>query len=111
MSLEDVKTLLGINDNDRDELINLIISNVESQLKARLDAEIIPIELQYIVTEVAIVRYNRLGSEGMSTESVEGHSATYNQNDFSPYSYEIQNYLEEDDDDEYGPRRGAIRAL
>lgn len=108
--LDDVKTLLGIDSQDRDKLLNLLIENAERQLKARLyrPTEPLPVELEYIVVELTIIRYNRLGSEGMSTESVDGYSATYNQDDFTPYSFIIEQYIEED---ELGPRRGAIRAL
>lgn len=111
--LDDVKTLLGIDSNDRDKLLNLLIENAEKQLKARLykPNEPLPVELEYIVVELTIIRYNRLGSEGMSAESVEGYSATYSQDDFTPYSFIIEQYIEDDEEDELGPRRGAIRAL
>ena len=36
------------------------------------DMETIPDRLEYIVEEVAVKRFNRVGAEGMSQESVDG---------------------------------------
>lgn len=110
MSLQDVKTLIGIDDNSKDDVLNLIIRNVELQLLGRfqeLELTAIPETLDYIVTEVAVVRYNRLGSEGKSQESVEGFSSTYSNNDFMAYESAIESYL-----DLYRPsKKGVIRFI
>lgn len=110
MSLQDVKTLIGIDDNSKDDVLNLIIRNVELQLMGRfqeLELNTIPETLEYIVTEVAVIRYNRLGSEGKSQESVEGFSSTYTNNDFMAYESAINYYL-----DLYRPsKKGVIRFI
>ena len=56
--------------------------------------ETTPAELEYIIVEVAIIRFNRIGSEGISSHSVEGESQTFTDNDFKSYSNDIQAYLE-----------------
>ena len=98
MSLQDVNTLLGFSacvNNERDEKLTLILANAEKQLKGKLGGlEVVPAELDYIITEVAIIRYNRIGSEGMASESVEGHSATYATHDFAAYETDIRDYLD-----------------
>lgn len=112
MSLNDVKTLLAIESNELDELLDLIIGNAERQLLGRLTVgdvqfQAVPDELQWIVTEVAVIRYNRIGSEGMSSESVEGHSASYRDNDFGPYEADIERWL-----DRFAvPKKGVVRFL
>lgn len=98
MSLQEINTLLGFATDanaERDEKLTLIIANVEKQLKGKLGglAEV-PDELDYIITEVAIIRYNRIGSEGMASESVEGHSATYTTNDFAAFETDVRDYLD-----------------
>lgn len=112
MSLEDVKTLLGIEGTDRDDLLNLIIQNAERQLLGRLvvsdvQFQAVPDDLQWIVTEVAVIRYNRIGSEGMSSESVEGYSASYRDNDFAPYEADIERWLGRFQT----PKKGVVRFL
>lgn len=86
-TLENVKLLLSINDNVQDELLKRIIDNTEKRLISLLpsDMETIPDRLEYIVEEVAVKRFNRVGAEGMSQESVDGRSNTFQSNDFDEY--------------------------
>jgi hypothetical protein len=94
LSLDKVKKLLGITNNDLDEKLDLIIETTETRLMNLLKGDDIPERLQYIVVEVAIVRYNRIGSEGVRIDSVEGESQHYNDSDFEQYLPEIESYLE-----------------
>jgi hypothetical protein len=89
--LNNIKTVLGIKDNEQDEVLLIIVQNVQNHLKALLGKEI-PDELTFIVEEVATKRYNRLGSEGMKSESVEGHSVTFQDavEEFAPYEAVIE---------------------
>ena len=109
MSLENTKTLLGV-DNER---VDVIYDQFEKRLLRRLqrsksDIESIPAELEYILTECTIARYNRIGSEGMTSESMDGHSASYVDTDISDYEDEIKEYLQ---DDEASATRGRVRFL
>lgn len=91
MIIDDVKTMLEIEDTRQDGVLSLIISNVSSHLKALLGQEI-PTELEFIVTEITIRRFNRIGTEGMKSESVEGHSVTFYdlEDEFKPYEKIIE---------------------
>ena len=86
-TLENVKLLLSINDNVQDELLKRIIDNTEKRLISLLpsDMETIPDRLEYIVEEVAVKRFNRVGAEGMTKESIDGRSNTFQSNDFDEY--------------------------
>lgn len=90
--LEDVKTLLSITDNEQDKLIEKIIKNTEKRLVNMLPdgANNVPDELSYIVEDVAIKRYNRIGAEGMSSESIDGRSSTFQESDFDEYLSDIE---------------------
>lgn len=79
MSLETVEILLEVKDDER---VNALYARYAEMLLARLqksdpDIASIPIELEYIVDELTIARFNRIGSEGMTSESMDGHSANY----------------------------------
>lgn len=93
-TLENVKLLLSINDNVQDELLKRIIDNTEKRLISLLpvDIEEVPDRLEYIVEEVAVKRFNRVGAEGMTTESVDGRSNTFQANDFDEYMDVIDQY-------------------
>ena len=107
-ALDTLRTLLGITDDSRDELLMTIISAVQARLLLLLGGvEQVPESLAYIVPEVAVIRYNRIGSEGMSSHSVEGESIAYADNDFSGYLSEIEAYL----DEQQSTKRGRVRFL
>ena len=93
MSLDYVKKLTADN-----EIVETIYENIEQRLLDRLSVakiEFIPAQLEYIVDEATILRFNRVGSEGMKSESVEGHSVTYIDGDeLAPYESAIVAYLE-----------------
>lgn len=102
-ALEDVKTYLGITDTAKDDLLNSIISTTESRLKNLLGgAESVPEELAYIVTEVSVIRYNRIGSEGVSSHSVEGESMSWSAGDFDAYEDDIQAYIDRQESESAG---------
>lgn len=107
--LDDLKILLGIDvsDRDSDEKLLLILESVRNRLKLLLGGMEVPASMQHIVTDVAVIRFNRIGSEGMSSHSVAGESTSYNENDFAPYMEEIQAYLDSVD----GAKRGRVRFL
>lgn len=107
--LKDLKILLGIpeSDNMLDPKLNLILSSATSRLKALLGGQDPPEELGYIVTDVAVIRYNRIGSEGLSSHSVEGESLSFSDDDFAGYREDIQTYL----DNQKKSKRGKVRFL
>lgn len=103
--LNDVKLLLGLQTDD--EKLDTIVRLTESRLKALLSVQIIPDELEYIITEVSIKRFNRIGSEGVQTHSVEGESMSFNGDDFSSFSSEIQSWR----DEQANQNKGKVRFL
>ena len=68
----------------------MIIRLTTNRLKTLLDVEKVPTELEYIVTEVSIVRYNKIGSEGVTSHSVEGETMSFSDNDFKGYLNDIE---------------------
>lgn len=86
-NLEDVKTLLSITDNEQDELLNKIIDNTEKRLLTflPLTEKDVPQRLDFIVEEVAVKRYNRVGAEGMTSETLDGHSTKFQDDDFDEF--------------------------
>src|SRR5699024_8778795 len=95
----DIKILLGIKDTIQDGVLDILIGNTEQHLLSLLkkvndEMEDVPLELDYIIQEITIRRFNRLGSEGMKSESVEGHSVNFYdvQDEFAPYLTVIEGY-------------------
>ena len=71
------------------------------------DVSLIPEQLDYVVDEVTMARYSRLGNEAMSSYGQEGMSITFNDNDFKPFMNEISKFKLDDGTDGY-PSRGRL---
>ena len=109
--LENLKIMLGFDagdaDNARDARLRLIISNATARLKLLLGGIEPPDELDHIILEASVARFNRIGSEGMSGHTVEGESVSFSEDDFSGYADEIQAFLDKQKDN----TRGKVRFL
>lgn len=93
--LERLKLYLGIKSNNKDELLTDILQTTEKQMQVMLGADNIPEELNFVLLEVAITRFNRIGSEGMKSEVVDGHRVEYVMDDFASYARILVSYLPE----------------
>lgn len=95
--LKRIKTVLDIEDDKQDDVLDILISNVSNHLKAKLGKDI-PESLDFIVEEITIRRFNRIGSEGAKSESVEGHTITFYdlKDEFTPYLPIIEANKEDD---------------
>lgn len=77
-------------DVDLDELLKDIVDMTSQRLKSLTGLKEISSDLDYIVVEVSIKRFNRLKNEGMKTYSQEGESIAFDDNDFAEFSTEIK---------------------
>ena len=107
--LKQLKVMLGIaaEETGLDEKLKLIINLVQARLQLLLGGIEPPESMEHIIIEVAIMRFNRIGSEGMTSHSVEGESNTFTDNDFSGFADEIQAFLDTQKDS----KRGKVRFL
>src|SRR5690625_2867532 len=103
--LERIKTLLGINVDEQADAIEITIENTKNPLEGMLGKSV-PSELEYIIEEITVRRFNRIGSEGMRSESVEGHTVEFYdlEDEFKPYLTIIEQYK----DDPEPPGRGKV---
>lgn len=107
--LEKIKRLLGLEGADKDDLLNDIIDIVKKRLSMRLGVDEVPAELEYIVIEVSITRYNKIGNEGMAHYTQEGEVTIYEASMFAEYASDIAEWKEKQGD---GPgQRGGFRFL
>ena len=101
--LKNLKKLLMLKKDDvsKDELLQLILDNTSASLKIKLHrkaSETVPDELNYILLEVAVRRFNRLKNEGMANYSQEGESITFNSDDFDDFKDDIVDWLADQED-------------
>lgn len=105
--LEELKLLIGIDGLELDPKLNLILSMTTTRLKRLLGGIEPPESMNDVIVNVAVKRYNRIGSEGLSSHSVEGESLSFTDDDFSEFTDEIQTFLESQQESS----RGRVRFL
>lgn len=105
--LDEIKRTLEIEDSDLDKQIEDFVKRTESQLKVRLNfIDEVPTQLEYIVVEVAINRFNRKGDEGYTSYSQEGQSINYGKL-LDDYENDIKAWLKKQDEDSGRVNRSA----
>lgn len=103
--LNRIETLLGISGSDQ---VYEIYQMTLGRLQQRLGVEQIPTELEWIVVEVSVARYNRIGSEGASSHHVEGEIMSWESaDDFAPYEKDIKDWMIAQE----GATEGVVRFL
>ena len=75
--LTEIKRTLEITDTALDSQLNDFIKRITDRLLLRLGVPTLPVELQFIVVECTVKRFNLKGNEGMASYSQEGESITY----------------------------------
>ena len=107
--LSNLKLLLDLTDSDTelDGKLDLIIEQSKKKVLAYLpNVTLVPDELSYIVLELSVVRFNRIGNEGMTSYSQDGESIAYGA-DMSNYEADIKSWLLK----QAGNDRGVVRFL
>ena len=90
MLLNRIKTLLSVTDND--ELIYEIVEITKEKILNYINEKELPIELEFILIELVVERYNRIGSEGIASESVDGKNVSY-EDSFESYKTYLDDYI------------------
>lgn len=82
---------VDLNTND-DALLEILLERVVNHFKSEYAVEEIDDKLAFIFEDCVIKRFNRRGAEGAKSESVDGHSMSYydNETEFKPYDNMLQ---------------------
>ena len=91
--LDELKILLGLplNDESQDELLELLIKQSTNEAKAKTSSKDVTPSLRVVIVKMALYNYNRMGTEGLDSESYSG--ASYNYTD--GYPQDILDLLDE----------------
>jgi len=109
--LEKILILLGLDEptTAMQDRVETIMELTEQRLMLMLGQSFIPDALSYVVVEVTIARFNRIGSEGLSSHSVQSENMTWSDDDFKPYLSDIQAWLNAQE--EVTTTRGRVRFI
>ena len=95
MIKDDVLKLLGISISDTAKvaIVDILLAQSQNKICAYINASLVPAELNFIVCELTVERYNKLGSEGFTSESIEGIQYSYNPNELAQYKVYLDRYV------------------
>ncbi|WP_066924680.1 phage head-tail connector protein [Murdochiella massiliensis] len=117
-AVDKAKALIFFNDEPTDGQAKLLLSIgeiVEARILGRLFAlmekppDSVPSELEYVVVELIVRRFNRVGSEGLESESISGHKAEYKADGLDGFEDDIKEWAKAHD--EWTGKRGKVRFL
>lgn len=92
--IETVKVLLGIRDALQDDLLRVIEDLTLGHFRAYTGQNAVPSEFEYIITEVMVKRFNRLGAEGRTRQHDEGMILEFERDDFDVYYDVLRRYYD-----------------
>lgn len=75
--IEKIKVILGITGTDKDTELNELIGIESGLICLYIGESLLPSELEGLVVDGVTWRYRKKGKEGMTAESIESHSSTF----------------------------------
>ena len=88
--LERLRMILNV--KDQDELLTEILTLAVEKITTYLGEQSVPTQFEWIILELAVQRFNRIGSEGMSSESVDGNQSSYIDDELAPFYKFLDEY-------------------
>ncbi len=86
MTLDNIKVLLSLTEDDsQDEILSVLLLNASKMVCVFLGVEDLPKTLEFVVEDMTIAKYRKLGAEGIKQEKIDVLSTTYVTNDLDPY--------------------------
>lgn len=93
MPLDNVKVLLSLaDDNSQDEILEILFNNAINTIMLYLGVETMPQQLLFIAEQMTVVKYRRLGAEGIDTEKIDVLSTKYIEDDIKPFKELLNQY-------------------
>ena len=93
MTLDNIKILLSLTEDDsQDEILAVLLSNAVSTIKLYLGVEDMPQELGFIAEQMTVVKFRRIGAEGIDTEKIDVLSTKYVKDDIKPFASLLDTY-------------------
>ena len=91
--MDKLKLYLGITDDSEDELLETILLDCEQMLRMYIGAKRVPMELEWIITELSVKRYRKIGSEGLKEEQIDVITNTFEDGEpLAPYHSILNDY-------------------
>lgn len=96
-NLTKVKLLLSISDKLQDNLINLLLEDNEARLLSYINQDgasltSYPSEISWLLREITVRRFNRIGDEGKRSSGESDVTATWSEDDVADFAVYLKRY-------------------
>lgn len=96
-NLTKVKLLLSISDKLQDNLINLLLEDNEARLLSYINQDgarltSYPSEISWLLREITVRRFNRIGDEGKRSSGESDVTATWSEDDVADFEVYLKRY-------------------
>ena len=93
MALDNIKILLSLTEDDsQDEILTVLLSNAVYTIMLYLGVNEMPQELNFIAEQMTVVKFRRIGAEGIDTEKIDVLSTKYIADDLKPFTSMLDRY-------------------
>lgn len=92
MTLDNIKILLGLENDEKDEVLTVLLTNAVSTINVYLGVTELPQELNFVAEQLAVIKFNKLGSEGIQTEKIDVLSTTYQSDELASFKAILDTY-------------------
>ena len=92
MTLDNIKTLLSLEDDSQDEILAILLTNASNMICVYLGLDELPSTLEFVAEDMAVMKYRKLGAEGVRQEKIDVLSTTYVTNDLNPFKDILNQY-------------------
>nr|DAP80540.1 MAG TPA: PORTAL PROTEIN, 15 PROTEIN, HEAD PROTEIN, VIRAL INFECTION, TAILED.2A [Caudoviricetes sp.] len=91
-SLDRIKLKLGLEDDAQDDLLSIFIDDASKLICLYISTETLPVNLNFIAEEIAIKRFRKIGSEGLTSESIDVIQSSFESDTLTEYKPLLDEY-------------------
>lgn len=92
LTLDNIKILLSLEDDTQDEILAILLMNASKMICVYLGIDELPSTLEFVAEDMAVIKYRKLGAEGVRQEKIDVLSTTYVTNDLNPFKDILNQY-------------------
>lgn len=91
-SLDRLRLKLGLEDESQDDILAVLVDDASNLICLYLSTDSLPYSLNFIAEEIAIKRYRKIGSEGLTSESIDVIQSTFESDALAEYKPLLDEY-------------------
>lgn len=83
---------MSLEDDTQDEILAILLMNASKMICVYLGIDELPSTLEFVAEDMAVMKYRKLGAEGVRQEKIDVLSTTYVTNDLNPFKDILNQY-------------------